>query len=276
MRVNPIGYGPSVVYVPQLDSVRKNRELEAPSNVDLTPLLPTPPDSPKSLWDIVSPGSSPFSDLFDVLNNIVQTKLVSIQFNNTLSSSGDVDSGADYEKYLQFPNPKIQALSTNIVSPGDTNDKMMYKIEQWTIKNIEYRTDIEGYGISELWVFPKVTLEKGYGDCEDGAFLLHSLGLHAGVPSDRLRTYGGLVVTSDNIGVGGHAWTAYRREIDNQWINLDWCYWSTDKPISERQPMEADFKYIDDFFFVDSVKTVETPISNRVRFARSLFVDLSI
>jgi len=55
----------------------------------------------------------------------------------------------------------------------------------------------------------------GKGDCEDGAFLVHSLLLHAGVPYDRIGTYGGLVESGEGAATGGHAWTAYRRESDD-------------------------------------------------------------
>jgi hypothetical protein len=112
-----------------------------------------------------------------------------------------------------------------------------------------------------------MTLDSRQGDCEDGAFLMHSLALHAGVPSERLRTYGGIVTTSDGFGIGAHAWTTYQREIDNEWIIADWCYWATDTLISDRNPMRSDFKYLDDFFFIQATKTVETPYTNRVRFA---------
>lgn len=134
----------------------------------------------------------------------------------------------------------------------------------------EYVSDLEQYTENELWALPSMTLDSRQGDCEDGAFLMHSLALHAGIPSERLRTYGGIVTTSDGLGIGGHAWTAYQREVDNEWIIADWCYWATDRPLSERNPMRSDFKYLDDFFFVQATKTVETPYTNRVRFAASL------
>jgi hypothetical protein len=55
-----------------------------------------------------------------------------------------------------------------------------------------------------------VSMERTTGICEDGAFLIHSLALYAGVPADRLRTYGGIVFSDEyGLTVGGHAWTAY-------------------------------------------------------------------
>lgn len=259
MRIETVGVATSYLYIPDIEPIRG--DLRA---ADITPILPKS-DKPSTLWDIVSPAKSPFDDLFNILNNIVATKIVLIQLNNTVSI--DADSGADYESYLQFPNSKLQALASTIVSPSDTDDAKMYKIEQWVINNIKYVSDIEQYHRSELWALPTMTVESKQGDCEDGAFLIHSLALHADVNPERLRTYGGIVVIQDGASIGGHAWTAYQREIDNEWIVLDWSYWVKDSPLAEREPMSEDLKYIDDYFFVQATKTVETPYSNRVRFA---------
>jgi hypothetical protein len=96
--------------------------------------------------------------------------------------------------------------------------------------------------------------------------LIHSLALHAGIPPERLRTYGGLVYADPwGATTGGHAWTTYKRETDDEWIITDWCYWTTDIPIAERQPMTDDMKYIDDFFYIQATRTVETPYTNEVR-----------
>jgi predicted transglutaminase-like cysteine proteinase len=230
------------------------------SNIDLTPLWPQAPVKPKGLVDVLKPQEP--STLIDLLDYSTQVKWALIQWT-------EEDSGLGYEKYLQFPNPSIQALAYSIVTPSDTNDQKMFKIEQWVQDNITYVSDLENYGAMELWSYPSVTLKKKSGDCEDGAFLMHSLALHGDIPPDRLRTYGGLVRTYDEGSwLGGHAWTAYRREIDDQWIITDWCYWAKDIPISERPAMKDEHRYVDDFFFVEADKTVETPYTNRVRYAQ--------
>ncbi len=261
MRIEPIGGLPYNIYVSKVKPRHKQLDV-----VDIAPLLPQS-EKPASIWNSISPVASPFEDLFNLLDNIVETKLILIQYDNTVSL--DADSGVNYERFLQFPDSRIQSYLHCIVNPLDTNDMKLYKIEQWVIENIEYVSDLEQYSENELWALPSMTLDSRQGDCEDGAFLMHSLALHAGVPSERLRTYGGIVTTSDGFGVGGHAWTAYQREIDDAWIIADWCYWATDTPLSERNPMSSDLKYLDDFFFVQATKTVETPYTNRVRFAAS-------
>jgi hypothetical protein len=178
------------------------------------------------------------------------------------------ESSLGPEAHLQFPNLWLQAFVQHIVSPDDPLDEKVYKIEQWVKNHIQYVPHTKDFGAPERWAFPLVTLRRAEGGCEDGAFLIHSLALHAGVPADRLRTYGGLVFAGeDRVTEAGHAWTAYRREIDGQWIVVDWCYWAKDTPLSERTPMSDDHNYIDDYFFVEVGKTLEAPIPSVIRYA---------
>jgi predicted transglutaminase-like cysteine proteinase len=238
--------------------------------VDIIPLLPnTPP--PKDIWDIEPTRKGLFvipPGLYSVLTTQADLQWEIIQF------SRDKDSGLGYEKHLQFPNNAISSQAKQIVLPTDSVDHKVYKIEQWVQQNIEYVSDIENYGIGELWAFPTVTLNRGTGDCEDGAFLIHSLALGAGVPHERLRTYGGIVVAGNGAETGGHAWTAFKRSIDDEWVILDFSYYPTSLPINERMPMSGDLKYIDDFFFVQVDKTVETPFTNRVRYATGSLLNI--
>lgn len=246
-------------------------EINAGISVDIARLLLQPVEQPKTLVDILKPISPPnlFNiDIYNLLNNMMEMRWAVIQY--TTSQLAEADSGANYEQYLQFPNAKIQSLANSIVSPNDPNDVKMFKIEQWVQENIEYISDIKNYGANELWAYPTMTLKKGSGDCKDGSFLIHSLALHAGVSYDQLRTYGGIVIdysSGAGIGTGGHAWTAYQREIDNEWIILDWCYWAKDTPLEDRIVMADNHKYIDDYFYIEANKTVETPYVNKVRYA---------
>ena len=126
--------------------------------------------------------------------------------------------------FLQYPNEILRELAYSIVDPEDSNDEKVRRITSWVIKNIKYAEDIDNYGYEEFWIPPILTLRKGSGDCEDGAFLIHSLLLNADVPAYRLRTYGGLVQAADGARSGGHAWTAYQRESDNEWVVIDFSF----------------------------------------------------
>ena len=237
---------------------------------DITPLLPTVPSPPKSIIDIFTQPQN-INDLFNILMNKLKMEMILIQLKGIGVKE---ESEENYERYLQYPNSTIRSLALSIVDPHDSNDEKMYKIEQWIIKNIKYQSDEKTYGQGELWAYPTMTLSKLVGDCEDGAFLMHSLALHADIPADKLRTYGGLVWADEwGLSTGGHAWTAYQRESDNEWIIADWCYWPTTEALSDRAPMSDREKYIDDWFYVQRDRTVESPYVNYVRNPMGLYAN---
>lgn len=247
-------------------------EISALSNNPYVVNIFPEPEKISDINDVIQ-SILPSNDLFDTISAIQNAQM------ELLRISAGVDYGKasslDYVKYLQQGNPRIKALAMSIVSPWDSNDTKMYKLEQWVINNIDYVSDWENYGQDEYWAYPTQTLDRMSGDCEDGAFLLHSLALAAGVPAERLRTYGGLVFNPYGTQAAGHGWTSYQRESDDEWIVMDWCYWPEDSPVGERTPMTEALKYIDDFFFVSAKEgTVETPYSNRVRYAMGDLVNI--
>ena len=237
------------------------------SSEDIQRLLPSSQKkSVSNIWDIIPTpeANNSFFPLAQILNHQYKLKIMLLEFNQ--NTGVDTDSGDDYERYLQFYNANIASLAHSIVDRSDSNDEKIYKIEQWVIENIEYVLDIHNYGMNEYWATPTLTILREQGDCEDGAFLIHSLALHAGVPIDRLRTYGGFVELEEGIPLlGGHGWTAYKRESDDEWVEVDWCYYPTDTSLAERTAMKNDTKYVDDFFYVDALKTVDASLVNRIR-----------
>lgn len=207
------------------------------------------------------------SEVNTFLNNIFQIQDSYAQF-SVSQIKGEPRPTNELKKYLEYPSKEMKELAFQIVDKDDSNDEKMYKIEQWVIDNFDYEYDIRNYGKDEYWATPSETIRKGKGDCEDGAFLIHSLGLNAGVPEERLRTYGGLVIFQNEnggIGSGGHAWTSYKTEKDDKWRVLDFSFFTTDKPLNERKGMEDDMKYFEDYFFVNLQNTIDTPYSNAIR-----------
>jgi predicted transglutaminase-like cysteine proteinase len=168
--------------------------------------------------------------------------------------------------FLMYPNERIQRFVYEVVGvrPEDSNDRKMTKIATWVQRNIKYVTDEENYGASEFWAPPIFTLAKASGDCEDGAFLIASLALNAGVPADRIRMYGGLVDAGAGAPSGGHGWVGYLRESDNEWVAVDFSYYP-DPNISTLPPMSEDLNYRDDYFFMTIDEITYTPGTNRVR-----------
>lgn len=237
-------------------------------------LLPTVSVFPKvTFLPMVSSKMSPLvnnllGDIQRIQENWMQLKLEMI-YGKKLETN-------KYGKYLEYPNAEIHALAMSIVGSAVTNDEKAWLITVWVQENIEYKSDLANYGKGEFWALPSLTLKNESGDCEDGAFLIHSLMLNAGIPWERIRTYGGLVYAGPGALGGGHGWTAYKRETDNEWVILDWCYHAKKTPIADRILMVDDLKYFDDFFYVSKKETVETPYTNAVKNPPALACGLKI
>jgi hypothetical protein len=154
--------------------------------------------------------------------------------------------------YLQHPNDRMQALADEITYGLYSNDDKATATIRWVLRNFPYEEDKSNYGYEELWAPPTFALRRGSGDCEDGAFIVHSLLLHSGIPYDRIRTYGGLVEIGEGAATGGHAWTAYRRELDDEWVILDTSYRPTLRDVEDRPLMRDSTYYIDNFFYFNA------------------------
>ena len=151
--------------------------------------------------------------------------------------------------YLQYPNSSLQRLADQITEGYASDDGKATAIVRWVLQNFPYRTDEDNYGYDEIWVPPTFSLAQGSGDCEDGAFLIHSLLLHAGIDHNRIRTYGGFVDAGEGAASGGHAWTAYRRESDDEWVVLDSSYYPNMLHVDDRPRMKDQSMYVDNFFY---------------------------
>ena len=82
-------------------------------------------------------------------------------------------------------------------------------------------------------------------DCKDGAILIASLLINAGIPSWRVKVAGGGVLPDplfapSDTELAGHAWCIYLADRPDskrglEWIILDWCYSpDPDVPIEEK------------------------------------------
>ena len=109
----------------------------------------------------------------------------------------------------------------------------------------KYKFDEETSDCPEFWQFPFESIQSGIGDCEDGAILIASLLINAGIPSWRVKVAGGGVLPDpffapSDTELGGHAWCIYLADRGDskrglEWVILDWCYApDPDVPIEEK------------------------------------------
>jgi predicted transglutaminase-like cysteine proteinase len=218
----------------------------------------------KTIWDGLPKANRTMVDLLPTVQKIkmnwIQLKLAMINGEKVEDTEAH-----EYSEYLAFPSKEIEWLANQIVDPGDSNDVKAHKILLWVQENLEYVSDDKQYKTPEYWAKPLETLKSMKGDCEDGAFLIHSLMLNAGIPWEQIKTYGGEVYAGPNAPNGGHGWTVYQRESDDEWVVLDWCYYPNQKEVGERTPMKDDLRYIDDWFYITEHETVMTTYVNTIR-----------
>jgi hypothetical protein len=160
----------------------------------------------------------------------------------------------NYYSYLQYPDKLLSMVSLMIVGDAQSDDEKAEKILVWVHTSFKYESDFDLYGELDKWVKPIDSLKIMKGDCEDGAFLIHSLLLHAGVNPTNIVTSGGLVRSYKAKngkmipnGLTGHAWTSYKRQSDGEWIALDWCNYDETKVLKEIKPLKKDTNYVSTF-----------------------------
>lgn len=124
---------------------------------------------------------------------------------------------------------------------GVNDNDTVYKCLMFVMDKIRYVSDTESRGQNEFWQYPEDTIARGTGDCEDGAILLKSLTLCAGVPDWKVKVIAGEVKG------GGHAYCTYIRDDDSQVI-LDWCYWPNRLPIDKRPDFLEEPNYYEVWF----------------------------
>jgi len=118
--------------------------------------------------------------------------------------------------------------------PDDEKALMCLK---WVIDNIKYTPDKTEFDLEEYWTYPQELLFTKKGDCDDGAILLANIMELSGIPYFKIR------LTCGSTPDGGHAYVTYYRESDKTWVNLDWCYYPSKKPIDEREDYKNEKQY---------------------------------
>jgi hypothetical protein len=161
----------------------------------------------------------------------------------------------------------LQVIQDNDLK-ADSVDETMLRVQKWVVKNIKYVSDDENEGASEFWQFPFETLAIGIGDCEDGALLIASLAINAGIPSFRVRVNAGIVKEAPTAPEGGHGYCTYLAE-DGDWRVIDWCYFEDSEVVIKDKPIFKNNQYYKDIWFsfnhIHSFGNKEYELSGRLK-----------
>jgi len=150
----------------------------------------------------------------------------------------------DVRTFLFDNSHILEAYVKHYSLKGFDDENTMLRILLWVIDHLEYVGDETTKGQVEFWQNPEDTIITLKGDCEDGAILIKSLALAAGVPDWKVKILAGEVVG------GGHAYCTFIRYDETQVI-LDWCYWANRLPISRRKERKDEENYKQVWFSFD-------------------------
>lgn len=131
---------------------------------------------------------------------------------------------------------------------GTTDEETMLNCCLLVQDHIKYIGDDVSYLQAEFWQNPEDTVARSSGDCEDGAILMKSLTLCAGIPDWKVKIVAGLVEG------GGHAYCTYIRDDDTQCV-MDWCYWPNRLPVNDRPSMDREVHYKEIWFSFNNMYT---------------------
>jgi predicted transglutaminase-like cysteine proteinase len=147
----------------------------------------------------------------------------------------------DVRTFIFDVSHMLETMVSEYKLKGVNDEETMLNCCLFVQKYIRYIGDVETKGQTEFWQNPEDTLTAGRGDCEDGALLMKSLTLVAGMPDWKCK-----VVAGDVRG-GGHAYCVYVRDDDTQCV-MDWCYWPNQDPVNKRKCFEDEENYNEIWF----------------------------
>lgn len=154
--------------------------------------------------------------------------------------------GCDVKNFITPKDELIKRVVEYYHLRKPTANETALACQKFVVSFLTYKYDDDLNLTPEFWQFPFETLQSEHGDCEDGAILTATLCVHAGIPAHRVKVAAGYVKDSPTAPEGGHAYCIYLadRGKDNQeWVILDWCYFSDENLPIERKPLAKDGGY---------------------------------
>jgi hypothetical protein len=142
--------------------------------------------------------------------------------------------GVDVKNFIKSDDEILKSVIQKYNLKKPTFDETALAIQQFVVGTLQYKYDVDVNLVPEFWQFPFETLYSKVGDCEDGAILITSLCVNAGIPEWRVKVAAGAVQPKPTAPEGGHGYSIYLAD-DNEWRILDWCYYQDSSiPINEK------------------------------------------
>ncbi|MFX0025026.1 MAG: DUF4332 domain-containing protein [Candidatus Hermodarchaeota archaeon] len=157
---------------------------------------------------------------------------------------------ADVKTFIKKDDAILWHVITQVGLRRDNPNETAHAIQNFVCNFLKYKYDDETVDCPEFWQFPFESIQSEIGDCEDGAILIASLLINAGIPSWRVKVCAAQVIADpvfapSDSELGGHAYCIYLAdrpdsERNFEWVILDWCYLQDPEVPIEEKPLARD------------------------------------
>jgi len=157
---------------------------------------------------------------------------------------------ADVKSFIKDDDTILWHVITQLGLRKESPNATAQAIQIFVTSFLTYKYDDLSSDCPEFWQFPFESIQSEIGDCEDGAILIASLLINAGIPSWRVKVcaaqvFADPVYAPSDDELGGHAYCIYLADRPDserklEWVILDWVYLpDPDVPIGEK-PLARD------------------------------------
>ncbi|MFX1390527.1 MAG: DUF4332 domain-containing protein [Promethearchaeota archaeon] len=156
----------------------------------------------------------------------------------------------DVKAFIKKNDAILWHVVTQVGLRKDTPNETALAIQNFVCNFLKYKYDDLTAEVPEFWLFPFESIQAEIGDCEDGAILIASLLINAGIPSWRVKVTAAEVIADpifapSDSEVGGHSYCLYLADRPDserklEWVILDWCYLQDPEVPIEKKPLARD------------------------------------
>jgi len=154
---------------------------------------------------------------------------------------------ADVKTFIKDNDAILWHVITQVGLRKETPNDTALAIQNFVCNFLKYKYDDETVDCPEFWLFPFEAIQSEIGDCEDGAILIASLLINAGIPAWRVKVcaaqvFADPVFAPSDTELGGHAYCIYLADRSDserklEWVILDWCYLQDPEVVIEEKPL---------------------------------------
>lgn len=152
----------------------------------------------------------------------------------------------DVKNFITVNDNLLQKVVEQYGLKRSTYNETAHACQKFVVEYMDYISDTKTSNSAEFWQFPFESLASKTGDCEDGAILMASLMINAGIPSWRVKVCAGYVRPEPTAPQGGHAYCIYladRKDNSLEWEIHDWCYYEDSEIPTGEKPLAKDGGY---------------------------------